>query len=233
MRRPAASRNSRPSGVSGTSPIPTSLATSTTGPAASRNAAASAATSSSTFASGQHQIRQPQGQAVDQQRALRRAPRRRSTAASLSGSSTVRQNGPRRARWAAMRAAISASPASPSRNRCRSRRPPRRAARRSGSCPSGRRPAPGSSPAARRAQFLCPPSAMVSPPPPEELSQIARRGGLLARGRRPRRLPSSRPSRWLGEGRGASGLCRGLAAYSCGGSAGIAPDFPVASRGRR
>src|SRR5204862_5901058 len=28
-----------------------------------------------------------------------------------------------------------------------------------------------------------------------------------------------------------SGNGRGLAAYSCGGSAGIAPDFPVASRG--
>ena len=31
----------------------------------------------------------------------------------------------------------------------------------------------------------------------------------------------------------ASGLGRGLAAHSCGGSAGLAPDFPVASRPRR
>src|SRR5205085_9199551 len=30
---------------------------------------------------------------------------------------------------------------------------------------------------------------------------------------------------------GTSGNGRGLAAYSCGGSAGVAPDFPVASRG--
>src|SRR4051794_40725552 len=28
----------------------------------------------------------------------------------------------------------------------------------------------------------------------------------------------------------SSGLCRGLAADSCGGSAGLAPDFPVASQ---
>jgi hypothetical protein len=50
----------------------------------------------------------------------------------------------------------------------------------------------------------------------------ARQGGLLARGRRSRRLP----------GVTASGPCRDLAAYSCGGSAGIAPDFPVSSRER-
>jgi hypothetical protein len=31
----------------------------------------------------------------------------------------------------------------------------------------------------------------------------------------------------------SSGLCRGLAADSCGGSAGLAPDFPVASHGYR
>jgi len=30
---------------------------------------------------------------------------------------------------------------------------------------------------------------MVSPPPPEESSRFERCGGLLARGRRPRRLP--------------------------------------------
>ena len=32
---------------------------------------------------------------------------------------------------------------------------------------------------------------------------------------------------------GTSGRCRGLAANSCGGSAGLAPDFPVASHGHR
>src|SRR5215831_10929680 len=51
---------------------------------------------------------------------------------------------------------------------------------------------------------------------------VVRRGGLLARGHRPA-APSRPPSK------GASGRSRGLAAYSCGGSAGVAPDFPVAS----
>ena len=69
--RPAASRNRRPSGVSGTSPSPTSLATSTTGPAASRSAAHNVANSSSSRASGEHQVGQPQGQAIDQHRAIR------------------------------------------------------------------------------------------------------------------------------------------------------------------
>src|SRR6478672_8208637 len=62
----------------------------------------------------------------------------------------------------------------------------------------------------------------------------------------PRNGPNLPPKRggaevsWLGVVAGgafpapserASGDGRGLAAYSCGGSAGIAPDFPVASRG--
>src|SRR5882724_2171463 len=63
------------------------------------------------------------------------------------------------------------------------------------------------------------------PPPPEESSHLARCGGLLARGRHPRRLPGRDVAR-------TSGRCRGLAANSCGGSAGLAPDFPVASQVR-
>jgi hypothetical protein len=51
-----------------------------------------------------------------------------------------------------------------------------------------------------------------------------RRGGLLAEGHRRRRLPDPLLTD------GISGRCRGLATYSCGGSAGLAPDFPVASR---
>src|SRR5262249_11997155 len=47
LSRPASSRKRRPSGVSGTSPSPTSLATSTTGPPASRNAVRSERVSSS------------------------------------------------------------------------------------------------------------------------------------------------------------------------------------------
>jgi hypothetical protein len=47
----------------------------------------------------------------------------------------------------------------------------------------------------------------------EEVSWL----GVVNRGR----LPS---------GASASGLCRDLTTYSCGGSAGIAPDFPVSSR---
>src|SRR5262249_30097612 len=56
---------------------------------------------------------------------------------------------------------------------------------------------------------------------------------VVARGAFPasRPLPTS-PAEGGGREGVASGLCRGLAAHSCGGSAGLAPDFPVASRPR-
>ena len=57
---------------------------------------------------GQHQVRKPQRQAIDQYRHRRIC----SAAARSRGASMVCHCGPRRARWVAMRAAISASPAS-------------------------------------------------------------------------------------------------------------------------
>ena len=82
----------------------------------------------------------------------------------------------------------------PWRNKCRHRLRLRSVARHSGSCPTARRPAPmlREEAGARGAHHR---SALV-PPPPEESSLVARCGGLLARGRRPRRLPSRTPGQW-------------------------------------
>jgi hypothetical protein len=55
---------------------------------------------------------------------------------------------------------------------------------------------------------------------------LCRRRGLLARGHRPRRLPGAPLAR------SASGPSLGLAAYSCGGSAGIAAAFRMRPRHR-
>src|SRR3954452_18531619 len=76
----------------------------------------------------------------------------------------------------------------------------RRAARRSGSCPSAHRPAPASTgatlpPGTKYPQPTQRPTMTKAPPPPEERScraspREARCGGLLARGHRQRRLPA-------------------------------------------
>jgi len=102
--------------VSGTRPSPTSLATSTIGPSASCSATRSSANSSSIGSPGQHQVGQPQRQAVDQQRRSGSALAR-SCRPARAASRRCARTGPRPplsllARCAAIRAAISASPAS-------------------------------------------------------------------------------------------------------------------------
>ncbi len=111
LRRPASSRNARPSGVAGTIPRPTSSETQTTGPPACANASrrlsvSPSASSPACMTLDSHRVRQ----------SIRtgRPPRAASTMASPSASSasTVFQRSPRRARCSAIRRAISPSPAS-------------------------------------------------------------------------------------------------------------------------
>ena len=109
--RPASSRNRRASAFSGTMPRPTSFETATQGPRGRASAAPSRSHSASSASrSAEHQVAQPQRQAVDQHRLsaghLGRA-RRRDRAAPRAWSSRPA----RRARCWAMRSAISASSA--------------------------------------------------------------------------------------------------------------------------
>ena len=139
-------------------------------------------------AAGEHHVRQPQCQAIDQQRAVGTLSAE-IIAASASGSSTVCQNAPRRARCAAMRAA--------SRRR-------RLRGRAIGAAIGGRLDEPLGITALARARAaqhqrhreeaegaLRPVPAAFGPSSSARgIVQIARCGGLLARGRRPRHLPS-------------------------------------------
>ena len=76
FRRPCASRKLRPSGVSGTRPRPTSFDTNTMGYFATPRNRVSRRASTSGSRSAQHQVRQPQGQAIHQHGApMGRLPR--------------------------------------------------------------------------------------------------------------------------------------------------------------
>ena len=64
--RPCRSRKSRPSRVSGTSARPTSFETTIAGPASAATAPAESGDFGLDVPAGEHQVRQPQGQAVDE-----------------------------------------------------------------------------------------------------------------------------------------------------------------------
>src|ERR1700728_3287293 len=109
LRTPCRSRKRRPSGLSGTMPEPTSLATSTTGAPVSANAASRREISASMSASANIRF---DSHSVRQSTSTGMVWRDFSAAARSRGASIVCHCGPRRARCVAMRAAISVSPAS-------------------------------------------------------------------------------------------------------------------------
>ena len=90
-------------------PSPTSLETNTTGPRSSPSTPTSRRVSSAMSAPGHHQIGEPEREAIDQHDGVGRR-HCGSTPARSSGSSTVVQRPPRRARCSSMRAAHLAVP---------------------------------------------------------------------------------------------------------------------------
>ena len=202
LSRPAWSRNSRASAFSGTMPSPTSLATSTTGAASAASAASSRSISAPISRRAPIRFDEPQASGNRPASAGRRASRRASASTSSSGSSIVVQRG------AAARA-MGGDARAPSRrraprrwrDRARRRRHARSALRHSGSCPSARRPAPASARGKPALDGVGGDVTLIrhdAPPLRGWSVAPARRGGLLARGRRSA-APSRRrdPSQWL------------------------------------
>ena len=164
-------------------PSPTSLATSTTGPASAAAPPASASISAADVALRRIRFA---SQSVRQSTRIGRPGRAPASAAARAERLLERAS-------SAARAARDARRCAPPSRRPTARRwrdsalvaAPRSPPRRSGSCPSAR----------REHQGQCGSGAMydragMTPPPSEDGHAHARRGGLLARGRRPRRLPN-------------------------------------------
>ena len=228
LTRPRASRNRRPSAVSGCTPQPTSFDTRIRAKRGARDDGRQLRRLGLEIAVGElwpflEEVCDPEVQAIHDDARRPRPARAASADGSATGTSTVRQVGGRSARWRAIRAAISGSPASAVATN--TTRPP--SARGAGdgerALPArGRRPGPGGSGGSRRTRAGTPAGRrrvrQPGPPLEDRFGALGSQAGLLALGS----SYSPRPSRR----RAPVGSCAGFVPDHSDGVAAVSHRLP-------